>query len=53
MKKSAQAWAADKGVQKFVLVGAMRHNKWAEVGEELTEEEFDAGLRAFLEEPLR
>lgn len=52
MTQSPEEWAAKKGTPPHVLAGARHHHRWI-VGEQLTEEQFDAAIRSFLEEPIR
>lgn len=51
--KTPQAWAAEKKIPVHVLAGIMRHKRWAEIGELVTEAEFDAAHDDHRQEPIR
>lgn len=46
-----EEWAKKKGTAAHELAGARQHNGWVQ-GEQLTEQQYDDGLAAFLGSPL-
>lgn len=51
-RNTPEAWAAAKDTPRHILAGAARFNHWA-AGEQVTEAEYDAGLKKAGQEQVR